>query len=106
MIPFYDKIKSFFFIPHITKNVKDIMFPTSRLAFPVAPPEPVNDKKRMVAILPYTKMPDTDEITFQKGLFLFEYGLNLNPDKEILTSRCRTQMKLHSRKFCSSSNTV
>ena len=36
-----------------------------RLAFPVPPPEPVNDKKRMVAILPYTKMPDTDEITFQ-----------------------------------------
>ena len=34
-----------------------------RLAFPVAPPEPVNDKKRMVAILPYTKMPDTDELT-------------------------------------------
>ena len=38
-----------------------------RLAFPVPPPEPVNDKKRMVAILPYTKMPDTDEITFQVG---------------------------------------
>ena len=46
------------------------------MAFPVAPPEPVNDKKRMVAILPYTKMPDTDEITFQKGLFLFGYSLN------------------------------
>ena len=39
-----------------------------RLAFPVPPPEPVNDKKRMVAILPYTKMPDTDEITFQVTL--------------------------------------
>ena len=38
-----------------------------RLQSPVPPPEPVNDKKRMVAILPYTKMPDTDEITFQKG---------------------------------------
>lgn len=33
-----------------------------RLMHPVAPPEPVNDKKRIVAILPYTKMPDTDEL--------------------------------------------
>jgi len=45
-----------------------------RLAFPVAPPEPVNDKKRMVAILPYTKMPDTDEITFQKGDIFFVHN--------------------------------
>lgn len=42
-----------------------------RLQYPVPPPEPVNDKKRMVAILPYTKMPDTDEITFQKGDIFF-----------------------------------
>ena len=35
------------------------------------PPEPVNDKKRVVAILPYTKMPDTDELTFQKGDIFF-----------------------------------
>lgn len=34
-----------------------------RLIHPVPPPEPVNDKKRVVAILPYTKMPDTDELT-------------------------------------------
>lgn len=33
-----------------------------RLIHPVPPPEPVNDKKRIVAILPYTKMPDTDEL--------------------------------------------
>jgi len=45
-----------------------------RLAFPVPPPEPVNDKKRMVAILPYTKMPDTDEITFQKGDIFFVHN--------------------------------
>ena len=49
-----------------TKNCSDLL-KHERLAFPVAPPEPVNDKKRMVAILPYTKMPDTDEITFQVG---------------------------------------
>ncbi|XP_040572741.1 ras GTPase-activating protein 1 isoform X2 [Lepeophtheirus salmonis] len=42
-----------------------------RLIHPVPPPEPVNDKKRMVAILPYTKMPDTDELTFQKGDIFF-----------------------------------
>lgn len=34
-----------------------------RLVHPVPPPEPVNDKKKVVAILPYTKMPDTDELT-------------------------------------------
>jgi hypothetical protein len=45
-----------------------------RLAFPVAPPEPVNDKKRMVAVLPYTKMPDTDEITFQTGDIFFVHN--------------------------------
>ena len=42
--------------------------------YPVPPPEPVNDKKRMVAILPYTKMPDTDEITFQKGDIFFVHN--------------------------------
>ncbi|XP_023333542.1 ras GTPase-activating protein 1 [Eurytemora carolleeae] len=45
-----------------------------RLQHPVPPPEPVNDKKRMVAILPYTKMPDTDEITFQKGDIFFVHN--------------------------------
>ena len=43
-----------------------------RLVPPVAPPEPVNDKKRVVAILPYTKMPDTDELTFHKVCFEFK----------------------------------
>ncbi|XP_064475272.1 ras GTPase-activating protein 1-like isoform X2 [Ornithodoros turicata] len=38
-----------------------------RLVQPVPPPEPVDDKKRAVAILPYVKMPDTDELSFQKG---------------------------------------
>ncbi|XKL62004.1 hypothetical protein PGB90_001837 [Kerria lacca] len=45
-----------------------------RLIYPVAPPEPVNDKKRIVAILPYTKMPDTDELTFQKGDIFFVHN--------------------------------
>ncbi|XP_048484401.1 ras GTPase-activating protein 1 isoform X2 [Plutella xylostella] len=45
-----------------------------RLLEPVAPPEPVNDKKRVVAILPYTKMPDTDELTFQKGDIFFVHN--------------------------------
>ncbi|CAO1437957.1 unnamed protein product [Diamesa tonsa] len=42
-----------------------------RLVFPVPPPEPVNDKKRVVAILPYQKMSDSDEISFQKGDIFF-----------------------------------
>lgn len=45
-----------------------------RLMHPVAPPEPVNDKKRIVAILPYTKMPDTDELSFQKGDIFFVHN--------------------------------
>ncbi|GAB6026339.1 hypothetical protein CHUAL_012542 [Chamberlinius hualienensis] len=38
-----------------------------RLVHPVSPPEPVIHKRRVVAILPYTKMPETDELSFQKG---------------------------------------
>nr|CAI5825287.1 unnamed protein product [Callosobruchus analis] len=45
-----------------------------RLIHPVPPPEPVNDKKRVVAILPYTKMPDTDELTFKKGDIFFVHN--------------------------------
>lgn len=49
-----------------------------RLLHPVAPPEPVNDKKRIVAILPYTKMPDTDELTYEISYFNFGFDfLNL-----------------------------
>nr|DBA23418.1 TPA: hypothetical protein GDO54_014332 [Pyxicephalus adspersus] len=33
-----------------------------KLLFPVAPPEPVEDRRRVRAILPYTKVPETDEI--------------------------------------------
>ncbi|KAK2709712.1 ras GTPase-activating protein 1-like isoform X2 [Artemia franciscana] len=45
-----------------------------KLQYPVPPPEPVNDKKRVVAILPYTKMPDTDELSFQKGDIFFVHN--------------------------------
>uniref|UniRef100_A0A8C7XML1 Ras GTPase-activating protein 1 n=1 Tax=Oryzias sinensis TaxID=183150 RepID=A0A8C7XML1_9TELE len=38
-----------------------------KLLLPVAPPEPVEDRRRVRAILPYTKVPDTDEISFLKG---------------------------------------
>uniref|UniRef100_A0A8C6VAV7 RAS p21 protein activator 1 n=1 Tax=Naja naja TaxID=35670 RepID=A0A8C6VAV7_NAJNA len=38
-----------------------------KLLFPVAPPEPVEDRRRVRAILPYTKVPETDEISFLKG---------------------------------------
>lgn len=38
-----------------------------KLISPVAPPEPVEDRRRVRAILPYTKVPETDEISFFKG---------------------------------------
>lgn len=39
-----------------------------RLVNPVPPPEPIRNKdRRLVAILPYTKMHGTDELTFRKG---------------------------------------
>uniref|UniRef100_UPI003AAB5E9D ras GTPase-activating protein 1-like isoform X1 n=2 Tax=Centroberyx gerrardi TaxID=166262 RepID=UPI003AAB5E9D len=38
-----------------------------KLQSPVAPPEPVEDRRRVRAILPYTKVPETDEISFLKG---------------------------------------
>ncbi|XP_033127219.1 ras GTPase-activating protein 1-like [Anneissia japonica] len=40
---------------------------SERLQYPVAPPEPVDDRKRVMAILPYTKVPDTDELSFLEG---------------------------------------
>ena len=43
-------------------NCSDLL-KRERLLFPVPPPVPVNDKKKVVAILPYSKMPDTDELT-------------------------------------------
>ncbi|XP_023933304.1 ras GTPase-activating protein 1 [Lingula anatina] len=38
-----------------------------RLKMPIPPPEPVDDKRRVIAILPYNKIPDTDELSFEKG---------------------------------------
>ncbi|XP_030623344.1 ras GTPase-activating protein 1 [Chanos chanos] len=38
-----------------------------KLKSPVPPPEPVEDRRRVRAILPYTKVPETDEISFLKG---------------------------------------
>lgn len=43
------------------------MLKGEKLLYPVAPPEPVEDRRRVRAILPYTKVPDTDEISFLKG---------------------------------------
>lgn len=54
-------------------NCSDLL-KRERLIYPVPPPEPVNDKQRVVAILPYTKMPDTDELTFQKGDIFFVHN--------------------------------
>ncbi|XP_014669624.1 PREDICTED: ras GTPase-activating protein 1-like [Priapulus caudatus] len=38
-----------------------------RLKLPVAPPLPVESKRKIIAILPYTRIPDTDELSFLKG---------------------------------------
>lgn len=47
-----------------------------RLEVPVPPPEPVDDsKKRVVAVLPYTKMPDTDELRFDRKLLIGQFFL-------------------------------
>ncbi|XP_077989624.1 ras GTPase-activating protein 1-like isoform X2 [Glandiceps talaboti] len=38
-----------------------------RLLYAVPPPEPVDDRRRVVAILPYNCSPGTDELSFVKG---------------------------------------
>jgi len=53
---------------------KSDLLKVERLNQPVPPPEAVNDQKRAIAILPYTKMPDTDELTFQKGDIFFVHN--------------------------------
>ena len=54
-------------------SVSDLL-KKERLMYPIPPPEPVNDKKRVMAILPYTRMPDTDELSFQKGDIFFVHN--------------------------------
>lgn len=48
-----------------------------RLMFPVAPPEPVAAKERLfISILPYSKLAQSDELSFQKGdLFILQNDL-------------------------------
>ncbi|XP_018334590.1 ras GTPase-activating protein 1 [Agrilus planipennis] len=55
-------------------TVSSDLLKKEKLVHPVPPPEPVNDKKRVVAILPYTKMPDTDELSFKKGDIFFVHN--------------------------------
>ncbi|XP_078672261.1 ras GTPase-activating protein 1-like isoform X3 [Branchiostoma floridae x Branchiostoma belcheri] len=38
-----------------------------KLMYPVPPPEPVQSRRLVRAILPYTRVPDTDELSFEKG---------------------------------------
>ncbi|XP_021354731.1 ras GTPase-activating protein 1-like [Mizuhopecten yessoensis] len=38
-----------------------------QLKLPVPPPEPVDDRRRVIAHLPFSKMPETDELSFEKG---------------------------------------
>uniref|UniRef100_A0A8V0Y503 Ras GTPase-activating protein 1 n=1 Tax=Gallus gallus TaxID=9031 RepID=A0A8V0Y503_CHICK len=48
-----------------------------KLFFPVAPPEPVEDRRRVRAILPYTKVPETDEIRWFHGKISKQEAYNL-----------------------------
>ncbi|XP_038073603.1 ras GTPase-activating protein 1-like [Patiria miniata] len=48
---------------HVSNILKN-----ERLLYPVPPPEPlIDDRKKVVAVLPYTKVPDTDELSFTAG---------------------------------------
>eukprot|EP00058_Branchiostoma_floridae_P006819 XP_002592307.1 hypothetical protein BRAFLDRAFT_206850 [Branchiostoma floridae] len=38
-----------------------------KLMYPVPPPEPVQSRRLVRAILPYTRVPDTDELSFEKS---------------------------------------
>ncbi|XP_013087831.2 ras GTPase-activating protein 1-like [Biomphalaria glabrata] len=38
-----------------------------QLRYPVPPAEPVNDRRRVLAMLSYRKMPESDELNFDKG---------------------------------------
>ncbi|KAK3701433.1 hypothetical protein RRG08_015853 [Elysia crispata] len=43
------------------------LFKDEQLKHPVPPDEPVNDRRRVLAMLSYRKMPETDELNFDKG---------------------------------------
>lgn len=45
-----------------------------RLELPVPPAEPVSDRRRVVAVLPYTRMPDSEELSFEKGDIFFVHN--------------------------------
>ncbi|KAI1296531.1 Ras GTPase-activating protein 1 [Halotydeus destructor] len=38
-----------------------------KLSHPVPPPQPVAEHQKVVAVLPYTRLPDSDELSFLKG---------------------------------------
>lgn len=49
-------------------TISDLLINSERLVNPVPPPEPIKtEAERVVAILPYTKMHETDELSFRKG---------------------------------------
>lgn len=47
-------------------TVSDLL-KNERLIYPVKPPQPVKDSKRVMAIYPYVQAPDSDELTFLRG---------------------------------------
>ncbi|XP_005103165.1 ras GTPase-activating protein 1 [Aplysia californica] len=43
------------------------LFKNEQLKYPVPPAEPVDDRRRVLAMFSYRKMPETDELNFDKG---------------------------------------
>lgn len=71
-------------------TVSDLL-KNERLQFPVPPPTPVKDNKRVIAIHPYTKVPDTDELSFLKGdVFTVQGDLSVYADGWLWCLNLRT----------------
>lgn len=53
------------------------LYTDERLAYPIPPPEPVEAKERLfISILPYTKLAQSDELSFKKGdIFILQNDL-------------------------------
>ena len=71
-------------------TVSDLL-KNERLLHPVPPPTPVKDHKRVIAIHPYVKVPDTDELSFLKGdIFTVQNDLSIYADGWLWCVNLRT----------------
>lgn len=71
-------------------TVSDLL-KNERLVYPIPPPTPVKDHKRVIAIHPYTKVPETDELSFLKGdVFTVQGDLSVYADGWLWCVNLRT----------------